>query len=538
MSKSILSASPDFAATHPISVIAARFFTRSRFAEMGAVALCALGTLAVTLPDSPANMPYVWPDGGVFLYVGQRLLEGAVLYRDVWDHKPPLVYYLNALGLGAAHGSRWGVWGFIWIALTAASVLSYVLLRRAFGRWIALLATAIWLLVFLPIMDDGNLTETYALPFQFACLLLAYDVETNHSGIYRWRGFAIGVLLGLTFYFKINQIGIGLAIGAYILWKAFPARVWRQAFVNLATMLAGFLLVVAPFLILFLIQGNLYDFWQAVFVFNVDYSGRFEFFSSRLDALAVGYETLSITGLATFGVLGFVTGANALMFARERISPPLRPLLGLCALAFPIEVLLVTTSGRPFAHYYAVLFYVLAVWNAWLFYLLWYAAKELIAPNSRRAQFVLMASLTIALALTLLPAVKKNIEWAQQLHALEPPEVINFIRENTTPNDTVLVLGHEPRILFFAGRRAPTRFVHQGAFVITSFLTPAIVQEFFSSIVKGKPKYIVDPPDYGLNNFTAVDSKGIRRTLAKVRRAYKPYGRIAGWMVYERAASR
>src|SRR3954447_17879480 len=36
-------------------------------------------------------------DSGIFLYVGQRLLHGDVLYRDIADNKPPLIYWLNAL---------------------------------------------------------------------------------------------------------------------------------------------------------------------------------------------------------------------------------------------------------------------------------------------------------------------------------------------------------------------------------------------------------------------------------------------------------
>ncbi|MBI4670397.1 MAG: glycosyltransferase family 39 protein [Chloroflexi bacterium] len=539
MSKSIPSISTERDATvRATPTRAAKIFTRARLAEMVAAALCLLGALAITLPHSPANMPYVWPDGGVFLYVGQRLLEGQALYRDVWDHKPPLIYYVNAFGLGATHGSRWGVWFVEYLAVAVASGLSYLLLRRAFGRGIALLVTAMWLLTFFSIIEDGNLTETYALPLQFGCLLLAYNIETHCAGAARRRSFVLGVLLGVLFFFKTNAIGVGLAIGAYVLLQAYPTRAWRKAFFKLVTMFGGFILVVAFFLTLFFLQGNLPDFWQAVFVFNIAYSGRFEFFASRFEALAAGYEYLALTGLAVFGVLGFVIGANALAFARARIPPPLRSLLGLAALCFPIEIILVTTSGRPFDHYSVTLLYVFAVWTAWLFYLLRRVIYELIAPASRRAQFALAASLTLAFVLTLLPAAKKNIEWAQELHALEPPAVVSFIRENTTPNDTVLVLRHEPRILFFAGRRAPTRFVHQGAFVITSFLTPALVEEFFGAVVKGKPKYIIDPAGYGLNNFTPVNSKRIRRLVAKMRRAYKPYGKIAGWMVYERVASR
>ncbi len=50
-------------------------------------------------PSNPTNMTLAFRDSGVFLYVGWRLLNGDIPYRDVWDHKPPLIYFVDALGI-------------------------------------------------------------------------------------------------------------------------------------------------------------------------------------------------------------------------------------------------------------------------------------------------------------------------------------------------------------------------------------------------------------------------------------------------------
>ena len=68
------------------------------------------GALCVLLPVSPLNMKFSYSDSGVFLYTGWRILNGELPYRDVWDHKPPIIFYINALGLAIANNSRWGVW--------------------------------------------------------------------------------------------------------------------------------------------------------------------------------------------------------------------------------------------------------------------------------------------------------------------------------------------------------------------------------------------------------------------------------------------
>ncbi len=62
--------------------------------------LCALiiaGTVALThgIPDR---------DSGEFLYVAQQILHGHVPYRDTWDHKPPAIFYIDALALLSGHG--------------------------------------------------------------------------------------------------------------------------------------------------------------------------------------------------------------------------------------------------------------------------------------------------------------------------------------------------------------------------------------------------------------------------------------------------
>lgn len=507
-----------------------------------------VAALAVTLPHSPANMPYVQPDGGVFLYVGQRLLDGAALYRQVWDHKPPLIYFLNALALWAGQGSRWGVWVFETLAVAAATFLSVQVLRKAFGIALALVVTTIWLVTFFGIIDDGNLTETFALPLQFAVLALAYHVETHRAGAYRWRGFLMGVLLALIFFLKINQVGVGLALVAYILLKAWRARRLSchappkvrgtsTPSIDLAWLLGGFLFVTAIILAILASQNSLADFWRAVFVFNVVYSGQFEFWSSRFDALAAGYGYLVGTGLIVFALLGFVVGVNALLFAREQISPSLRPLLTLCALALPIEIVLVTTSGRPFAHYFAALLYVMAVWASYFFFLLFQSIRVHLLRAPPRAQHAAIVSVYVVVLLTLVPALKKDADLAQQLHALEPPAIVRFLQTQTTPQDTVLILGHEARILFFAGRHAPTRYVNASTFQQTAFVTPEMAEEYYRDILDAQPKYIVDLIDRGLVNLTPIDSPYIRRRVGALNQQYKKYGDVGGWTVFERVAT-
>lgn len=516
------------------SDLASTFWADARVREGMVWGLCIAAALFVTLLHSPAFMPYVWPDSGTFQYVAHRLLEGQTLYVDVWDQKPPLIYYLNALGVWLGGGGRWGVWLLSFCAVAGAVTLSVKLLRRGFGLAIGLLVTGVWLLAYFQLIDDGNMTEEFALPLQFGALWLAWQVETERAGEYGWRGFWIGVLVGTIFFLKSNMIGVGLAIGLYILIRAWSRREARHALRQLASMVAGALLVAGIVLGALWRQGALGEFLVIVFQYNVIYAQRFGLVEGTLDALRAGFAALSLTGLIVYGGLGFAVGVACLIWARNRIPDKLVPAFGICALALPLEIVLVTTTRREFGHYFVALFYVLAFWSAWLLWLVRRALFELTAPTTAKTRAFLTLGFACGVGFIALPAVDFDIRFARELRALEPPQVVSYMREHTTPDDTVLIPGFEPRLLLFADRRAPTRYVHTIPFEFAEFATPERVEGYFDDVLRNKPALIVDPRGYGLENFTPADSSRIRKQINQLKRQYHAVGPIAGWQVYAR----
>jgi len=67
-----------------------------RLATLGFLVVLVLG---VMVPASPRFQKVPGGDSGIFLYTGWRVTEGALPYRDIWDHKPPLILLLMRLGL-------------------------------------------------------------------------------------------------------------------------------------------------------------------------------------------------------------------------------------------------------------------------------------------------------------------------------------------------------------------------------------------------------------------------------------------------------
>ena len=56
-----------------------------------------LALLFVFLRTFPAFSYPIARDQATFCFIGQRLLEGKHLYLDLWDNKPPGIFYIYAL---------------------------------------------------------------------------------------------------------------------------------------------------------------------------------------------------------------------------------------------------------------------------------------------------------------------------------------------------------------------------------------------------------------------------------------------------------
>src|SRR3989304_9694630 len=97
-----------------------------------ALVILVVATLA---PNLSSAMPD--RDSGVFLYTGSRLLQGETPYLDVWDHKGPLIYFVNAVGVLLDPGGERGIWLLEGAALLVSGWLCYRALRRTLGLWAA-----------------------------------------------------------------------------------------------------------------------------------------------------------------------------------------------------------------------------------------------------------------------------------------------------------------------------------------------------------------------------------------------------------------
>ena len=289
-------------------------------------------------------------DGGFFMYVGQQLARGSTLYTQLWDSKGPLIFWINALGMGAS-GNRWGLFllefGFmaIWLGL------AYYILRRQFGVYAAILGTICGAFCFKLAIGLGNFTEEYSLLFTwlslgaFAWLLVRPKCRF-------WPFVLIAASMVLSFLLRANNTGTQAAVVLAALSIAIKRDGFKPLGKAFAGLLTGALLVFLPVIVALALRGNLRAMWEASFVYNFAYSVSG---GEKAQTLAVINASL-LPGMKLFGAWGWFIGLGWLIALarvwRNRSTLQAAPWALLAAFAFPIEVIFSSISGRQFTHYF------------------------------------------------------------------------------------------------------------------------------------------------------------------------------------------
>ena len=427
-------------------------------------ALLTVLSIAVLVPNHPAGRDPA-EDAGVFLYAAQRLLDGGAPYRDIWDHKPPGVYFVDAVGL--ALGGRTGVWLVQVALLVAAALLGYRALHREFGTTGALVGSLAWLVTFPRLfleLGQGSFVEFFALPLQFGALLCLGEIRAM---TFR-RGVALGVLGGAALLFKPTLVGIWIAIGVVTLIQR-----RRGAVAPLAAIAGGALVPIAIAVAWAAARGVLGNMLDQALVYNRAYAG-FAPLSDRVDAVLSGLRLTLPSGLAIVAV-----GAWLYAVLTRRLSPTL---LAVAVVAFPIEVAL-STWGRGY-HYYFI------PWLPSMAILAAFAASELrrVVPARIARPVLALGVLTMGVLPALLVA-----RLALTTDEGRYSAAAAYVAANTRPSDTVLIWGSHTEVLFLAGRRSPTRYVYQYAALATrGYATPAHVEELLADLRRERPALVLD----------------------------------------------
>ncbi len=409
-------------------------------------------------------------DSAVFIYVGERMGEGLLPYRDLFDHKGPLLYVIEAAGCAMTPGKYTGLWILELLNLTVTltlmlAVCSHLCRRRSSTVLAVMLA---FVVCGRQLYEGGNLTEEYALPW-IALGMLVF-LRYFRTGVLHYREvLLLGVAFGAILLLRINMAALWLAwtpVTLVLLWRRGQKSAVPRC---IGSFLLGMGMILAPFLLWMLVRGFLREFWACYVLFNFRYAeevGGGVLYTLHLTGWMVKI-TLPAVPLLLLGLVREVRNPRYLA----------------CLLLVCVSAAAAMMSGRDYPHYLIILLPPLAAGFAPLFDLtadFWNRRETEKEPTIRR---VLLTCAFLAV-------------WTigyHQFTAQEPivNEAAVFLRNCTTTQDDVLVLGNNAWLYLDAERSTANRFFYQPPPIeISDELREAFLRE-----LREKPSEVVVSAD-------------------------------------------
>jgi hypothetical protein len=428
-------------------------------------------------------------DEGIFGYAGQVILNNGLPYRDVFDQKPPVAFYLNALALLFVPPTSTGIHAFLHVYNFLTLIVLFFLARiytesYSAGLWVAFIYA-----VFSSspsIQGFTASTEMFLLlPISMSLLFAVLAVQKRSIPF----SLASGICGALAFFTKQTAAAILVFICLYLIASQVGTIVTtstnkRTAIRILLSWAAGCILV--PLVLAgYYAYHNVFDeflYWSLTH--SLIYSKRI----SLWDTLPRIYSTS--LEIVKSNLLTIAMGLAVSLFACFR-----RNSKGCFMLGFLLFSFLATVPGTVYHHYFAQIAPAVSLAGGWAV-----ALCLAMIPDRmlRRTVALLTAATIVAVPIWVHSGYyykQSHIEFSRSFFGANPfPEsedLAAFLAERTSKEDTIFIIGSEAQIFLLSQRQSSSSF----ALIYPLMSEYPRYKEFqrkaWEEVKSRRPKYII-----------------------------------------------
>lgn len=246
---------------------------------------------------SPLYPHYIGVDSSIFLTIAKGMVNGKMPYVDLFDHKGPVFFSMEALGYFL--GGRTGVFLFQCV-LFCIDLFFIDRIARLF-RSDFLTATAAFASLFFTLFQYGDLTEEFSTPLilsamYFELKFLKSDKALHEPGF----SFFYGIILGLLAFIRLNNAVIHCMLIFCIVLVLAGRKQYRNLVQNIHFGILGLAAVAIPVCLYYYMHGALYDMLYGTFLHNLGYTKN----SSHISMLSnpLKYLLLFMPGICSLSV--------------------------------------------------------------------------------------------------------------------------------------------------------------------------------------------------------------------------------------------
>lgn len=212
-----------------------------------------------------------WDDANCFFTVGKSMFRGKVVYKDLYEQKGILLYFIYGLASCISYTTFTGVFLFEVLFACVYEFFLYRILRLYIRRDAALLLSPVTLVLgfaSLPFYFGGS-AEEFCLPFIAAPIyfLLKYLRGERKERMPWLHIFLSGACAGCIFWIKYTIAGVFLAFAVFAVIAYIIRRDGFGVLIAAGIFLGGAAAVSLPWIIYFAANGALGDFYT-VYIYN------------------------------------------------------------------------------------------------------------------------------------------------------------------------------------------------------------------------------------------------------------------------------
>ena len=429
----------------------------------------------VFLLKSPLN---IWSlgdsgtDSSVFRMIATMMKNGYMPYRDSFDHKGPLLYIINYVGL--IINENHGVWFIELIFMIFTCLGIYRISRLSCDRFISIIVLLVCLNPLFYFFGGGNKAEEYAMTFIAWGLYIFLDYFTNKN-ISKIRLIICGLFCGAVLMMQPNMASMWVVFCIAVLIYSIKNNNIKEIPGFLLYFCIGLAIIIIPLVIWLAVNNALKDCIDAYIGFNALYTSFRDGGISISDQWAVTLTFLNEPAI----IIAFICTVLLCVYRRKLIY-------FIYAVYILAALWIASISGFFYEHYFMIMVPAIAFPVSEVFKIF----KE------RKDDNVLLIATAIVAMYFAVPSWIDLAAWVpgkynmrnSDSHSEIVMQVSDIIRENTDEDDRIAVYGNFDMFYLQSGRLHATRF---------SFTAPVLSiaeeleKEYFTDLKEELPKCIV-----------------------------------------------
>lgn len=440
-----------------------------------AVILCMVVYVRLRLISVPLER-----DEGEYAYMGQLLLKGLDPYAHAYTLKLPGACIMYAVFMSLWGQTPTGIHLGLLVVNGLSILLVYLIAQRVLDRDAALISCAAYALLSLSSGVLGifaHATHFVVLFSLSGILLLLKALESQRKTLL----FTSGVFLGLAFLMKQHAFVLVCFAFLYLLWRGYTSPGIPNHVTKPVTLLLG---VIVPYIIT--ATGIAYfGEWSTFWFWTVTYAREY--------ALEQTFSQGIQNFVGTFGKilenqwpLYLLAGAGGLILLRAKNCFKERGFVS----GFFIASFLAIVPGLWFReHYFIILLPAISL-------MVGTAYSHVIRNFNFTAPLLLTLAIIIGIVnerayLFTLPPKDVSVTLYGSAPFPEAIEVARYIKEHSSTNDRIAVLGSEPEIYFYANRISATGYIYVYGLMENQPHAKKMQAEMISEIEESRPNFIV-----------------------------------------------